>query len=114
MQVALACDGGTLSARVTDRDGNPVSHVSLYVMPEGTPSEAVLREVLECAGVEKGWSAIRKPLPPGKYLVLACDVELDGTAEPIVKLWRARSLAKEVEIGPNAMVQATLEVVAVE
>ena len=114
LQLVLGCDGGSLTARVTDRDGNPVSHVSLYVMAEGTATQAASRDVLERAGVEKGWSAIGKPLSPGKYLVLACDVELDGTAEPIMKLWRARSLAKEVEIGPNAMVQVMLEVTAVE
>jgi hypothetical protein len=30
-------------------------------------------------------------------------------ADDIEKLWRARSSAKEVEIGPGAMVQITLE-----
>jgi hypothetical protein len=51
-----------------------------------------------------------KPLPPGKYLALACDLELDGTAEPILKLWRQRSKAKEVEIGPGETAQITLEI----
>ena len=114
MRLVLACDGGSLTARVTGRDGNPVSHVSLYAMPVGAVSEAELRDGLESADVEKGWSAIGNPLPPGKYAVLACDLELDGTAEPILKLWRARSRAKEVEIGPNATVQVTLELSEVD
>lgn len=110
LRIVLACDAGSLTARVTDRDGNPVSHVHLYVMPEETPSAAALHEVLKQAEVENGWSEIVKPLPPGKYLALACDLEMDGTAEPVLKLWAARSKAKEVEIGPGATVQLTLEI----
>src|ERR1039457_3208990 len=110
LHIALACDGGSLAARVTDRDGNPVSHVNLYVMPEEAGSAAALYEVLRHAEVENGWSGVVKPLPPGKYLALACDLELDGTAEPILKLWRQRSKAKEVEIGPGETAQITLEI----
>jgi len=110
LHLALACDGGSLTARVTDRDGNPVSHVHLYVMPEEAGSAAALSDVLRQADVENGWSEVVKPLPPGKYLVLPCDLELDGTAEPILKLWRARSKAKEVEIAAGETAQVTLEI----
>ena len=80
LHIALACDSGSLTARVTDRDGNPVSHVRLYVMPEDAGSAAELHDVLRHAEVENGWSGVVKPLPPGKYLVVACDLETDGTA----------------------------------
>jgi hypothetical protein len=110
LHIALACDGGSLTARVTDRDGNPVSNVRLYVMPEEAGSAAALQDVLRQAEVENGWSAIVKPLPPGKYLVVACDLELDGTAEPVLKLWRQRSKAKAVAIGPGETTQVTLEI----
>jgi hypothetical protein len=109
LHIALACDGGSLTARVTDRHGNPVSHVNLYVMPQEAGSAAALHDVLRHAEVEKGWSGVVTPLPPGKYLVLACDLETDGTADPILKLWRARSKATEVEIGPGQTAQVTLE-----
>ena len=62
------------------------------------------------ATVEKGWSGMLKSLPPGKYLALACDLEIDDTAEPIRKLWRAHSKAKGVGIGANGMTQINLEV----
>jgi len=114
IHVVLACDGGSLTARVTDSDGNPVSNVNLYVMPADAESEAVLSTSLRTAEVEKGWSRAASPLRPGKYLVLASELSLDGTAEPIRKLWRARSKAKEVEIGPNSTVQVTLEVTGTE
>lgn len=110
LHIVLACDAGSLTARVTDRDGNPVSHVHLYVMPEEAPSAAALHEVLKLADVENGWSEAVKLLPPGKYLALACDLEMDGTAEPVLKLWRARSKATEVEIGAGATVQLTLQI----
>ncbi|MGB9458728.1 MAG: hypothetical protein WCB12_21955 [Bryobacteraceae bacterium] len=110
MRLVLACDGGFLTARVADSEGNPVSHVQLYVMPADTPSEAALSTAIRTGEVEKGWSSMTGPLPPGKYLALASELELDGTAGPIAQLWLARSKAKEVEIGPSAVVQVTLEV----
>ncbi|HEY9140959.1 MAG TPA: hypothetical protein VIN93_08705 [Bryobacteraceae bacterium] len=110
MRLVLACDGGFLTARVADSEGNPVSHVHLYVMPADTPSEAALSTAIRTGEVEKGWSSMTGPLPPGKYLALASELELDGTAGPIAQLWLARSKAKEVEIGPSAVVQVTLEV----
>jgi len=114
MRLVLACDGGFLTARVADSEGNPVSHVHLYVMPADAPSEAALSSSIRSSEVEKGWSGATGPLQPGKYLALASDLELDGTAEPILKLWRARSKAKEVEVGPNATVQVTLEVAGID
>jgi len=114
LHIALACDAGSLTARVTDRDGNAVSHVNLYVMAEDAGSAAALHDELRQADVENGWSGVVKPLPPGKYLVLACDLGLDGTAEPILKLWRQRSKAKEIEIGPGEAAKVTLEVGDIE
>jgi len=113
LHIALACDGASLTTRVTDRDGHPVSHVNLYAMPAAAASAAALQPVLRQAAVEAGLGSFLQPLPPGKYLVLATDLELDGSAEPILKLWRARSLAKEIEIGPHAVLQVTLETVAI-
>lgn len=110
LHIALACDGASLTARVMDRDGNPVSHVNFYVMPEDIGSAAALSEVLRAAEVENGWSGMVQALAPGKYLVLASGLELDGTADPILSLWRARSKAKEIEIGPGDAAQVTLEI----
>ena len=114
LRLVLACDGGFLAARVADSEGNPVSHVSLYVMPADVASEGALSTAIQSTEVENGWGSVAGALPPGKYLALACDLELDGTAEPILRLWRARSKAKEVEIGPNATAQVTLEVAGID
>ena len=112
IRLVLACDGSFLTARVSDSEGNPVSHVQLYVMPSDAPSEAALSRRIHTGEVENGWSGSIGPLPPGKYLVLASELELDGTAEPVIKLWQARSKAIEVEVGPHA--QVTTNLVAVE
>lgn len=111
MRLVLACDGGSLTARVTDHDGNAVSQAHLYLMPAGAASEAAVSDVIRRGDVEKGWSSIRGPIVPGKYLAIACQLELDGTVETLQKLWQARSLAKEVEVGPNAVAQVILELV---
>jgi len=108
LHVAVACDGASLTARVTDGDGNPVSHLKLYLIPADAASPAALQDDLQQAEIENGWSEV-KPLAPGKYLALACDVETDGTAAPIVKLWQARGKAKEIEIGAGQKAQITLE-----
>ncbi len=57
----------------------------------------------------EGLPCVTGPLPPGKYLVLASGGPLDWTAESILRFWNARSKAKEVEIGPNATVQVSVE-----
>ena len=109
LHLAIACDGGSLAARVTDGNGNPVSHLRMYVMPSETPSAAALSGDLMEGDVDNGWSEVVKPLAPGKYLAMACELETDGTAAPIIKLWQARGKAKEVEIGAGQKAQITLE-----
>jgi hypothetical protein len=65
LSLTLACDGGSLTARISDREGNPVSHVHLYVMPREIASAAALNDVLREEEVEKGWGTVAA-LPPGK------------------------------------------------
>jgi hypothetical protein len=114
VRVTAACDGGFLNARVADRDGNAVSHVTLYLFPAETRSAGELSMVIDEAEVEDGWSKTIGPLAPGKYLALACDVELDGTAEPMLRVWRARSKAREIQVVPVAVAQVTLEIAIVD
>jgi hypothetical protein len=114
IRVVLACDGGFLSARVSDGEGNPVSNVRLFLMPEDTPSEAALSSRVRVGEVEKGWSEPVGPLPPGKYLALASELDLDGTAEPVFRLWQVRSKATEVDVAPGATGQITLTVTDTE
>jgi hypothetical protein len=114
LQVTLACDAGTLTAHVADRDGAPVSNVNLYIIPAPLPPAAQLPDILRRASVQQGWSGPVAQLPPGRYLAIACDLELDGTADTMMRLWRAISKGKEVDVGGHAMAQVALEPTTVE
>ncbi|MFN7994427.1 MAG: carboxypeptidase-like regulatory domain-containing protein [Bryobacteraceae bacterium] len=113
LRLVLGCEGGSLTVQVSDGDGHPVAEANLYLLPAGAASDASLSEKLLRAEVQNGWAAITQPIPPGKYLAIACPLDLDGTVEGFQALWRARSRAKEVEIGSNAVARVTLEVIEV-
>jgi hypothetical protein len=114
LEIVIGCDSGSIGARVTDRDGNPVSNIHLYAMPAAADSAAAMAEDLLTGEVDKGWGTVSGVVPPGKYLVLACNVELDGTADPYLKLWQARGRATEVRVGARAAVRVTLEALSIE
>ena len=86
---------------MSNGDGNPVSHVNVYVFSEGADSAAALSSQLRSQEVEKGLSGAIGPLRPGKYLVLASELSLDGTAEPILKLWRPDPRPKRSRSDPT-------------
>jgi len=110
IEIVIGCDGGGLVAKVVDRDGNPVSHVSLYLMAAEADSAAAMAMSLRRTEVSQGVSAPLSGLAPGKYLALATDFDLsqDASADEMDKLWAARSRAQEVQIGPGATVHVTL------
>jgi len=113
LRLVVACDSGRLTAQVSDREGNPVANSHFYLMPEGAASEGAMNSELRGWPVEHGWATSSTPLPPGKYQALACDLETDGTAEAVLKLWRARSKATPVEIRPGGAAQIRIELVDV-
>jgi len=110
VEIVIGCDGGALTAQVVDRDGNPVSHVSLYLMASEADSAAAMAASLRRTEVSQGTSAPLSGLAPGKYLALATDLDLDidPAADEIDRLWSARGRAQEVEIAPGAAVKITL------
>jgi hypothetical protein len=111
VRLVIGCDGGSLTARVMDRDGNPVPQAILYLFDSDVESPGALAESLQRAEVMSGWSTQLTALRPGKYLVLASDLDVSPAAasvDDIEKLWRAKKEAQEVEIGPRGMVQVTI------
>ena len=113
LHLAIACDSGHLAVQVTDHDGHPITHGHLYLFPQAAAAAAAMSLEMRWWEVNNGWGVSDRPLPPGKYLALACDLETDGTAEPVLKLWHARSKATEVEIRPGGAVQIKVEIVDV-
>ena len=109
LRLVLGCDGGSVSARVTDREGHAVSDATLYVMPaEGSPAE--LARSVRVEQVTGGWSGVVGSLRPGRYLALASSLQLDGTAEAVLKLWNRRSQATEVTVTPGGAAQLSVTV----
>ena len=109
LRVLLGHDGGSLAVRVADKDGNPVPDLHVAIIPVETPSEAALPESLIVGDTDQDGNFTQAALPPGKYLILATFMKLDRTVERVSRLWRARSHAKTIEIGPKGSVSVTLE-----
>ena len=114
LRLVLGCDGGAVSAKVTDDNGNPVSHVVLYLVPAGVASEGELSVNMRRANVVNGWSAPLSDVPPGKYLALATELDVDTSADKVEKLWQARGSGQELTVAAAAMVQIELRPVEIE
>jgi len=113
LRIVVAGDGGLFRARVTDSDNNPIPEGTLYLIPGNSASEAELASRLYTAQIEDGRVAIETALPPGRYLALATNLDMDGTAEQVARLWHARSKATAVEVAPGAVSEVTLVFVPV-
>ncbi len=111
VRLVIGCDGGSLTARVTNTDGSPVPHAILYLFDADVESPGALAGSLQRSEVMSGWSAQLTALRPGKYLVLSSDLDVSPTGasvDDIEKLWRAKKDAKEVEIAPGVMAQVAV------
>ena len=109
LKVVVAGDGGTLSANVADKDGNPVQAASVCFLPAeaGTPAE--LETVFLCSTTDAAGSASSGTLPPGKYRVLATAGRVDHSAASVDKLWGGRLNGQEVELAPKGATQISLQ-----
>lgn len=114
LRVTVARDGATITARVADKDGNPLPAISVLLMPTDVKSEAILQKVLVMGETDQLGIYTSHTLAPGKYYAAATAESLDATTESIGKLWRSRIRFKEVELTPGGSAQVTLEVVKIE
>ncbi|HTX35003.1 MAG TPA: carboxypeptidase regulatory-like domain-containing protein [Bryobacteraceae bacterium] len=114
LRVVVARDGGTLTARVTDKDGNPVGDTTVVAMPAAADSEAILAATMLTGKTDQFGAYTSSTLAPGKYYVLAPMTAVDKSPESIARLWRARTAAYEVEVPPNGTGAAMLVPKAIE
>jgi Carboxypeptidase regulatory-like domain len=114
MRVVVGSDGGTIAARVADKDGNPVADIRVLVIPAIMPSEAFLYDMLRGSSTDQLGQYKSVTLAPGKYLVAASNDVIDATPESVNRIWRSRNRFKEVDLAPNGTVQVTLEPVKFE
>jgi hypothetical protein len=108
LRVTLARDGGTVTARVTDKDGNPVANCAVVVMPVTAPSEAVFAAMLKTGRTDQSGVWTSAAMEPGKYLALATNDNIDRSPECISRLWKARNRGEEIEVAANGAPSLTL------
>jgi hypothetical protein len=108
LRVSIARDAAKLSARVADKDGNPLPDIRVVVLPASISSEAMLQAALVSGPTDNLGTYTSQPIAPGKYLVLATDDAIDPTPECIDNLWRSRRKFQEVDLAPNGTAQVTL------
>jgi hypothetical protein len=109
MRILLARDGGTLAAKIADKDGKPVPNARVLVIPATVQSEASLAAAMLIGQTDQNgaWTSAR--LAPGKYYVQTSATPPDKSPESIGTLWSNRHQAKEVDIEPSRNVQITLQ-----
>jgi len=114
LRVVVARDGGYINAQVRDRSGKPVPEPFLFIFPASANSEPALAASLVSGETDRVGRYYSRALPPGRYRVLASTTALDGSADGIGKLLRARPLAKEVEVLPGGIAGIDVLPVAID
>jgi Carboxypeptidase regulatory-like domain len=108
LRVILGRDGGTVGARVADKDGNPVADCTVVMLPATADNEAVFAAAVKVGKTDASGAWTSPTLAPGKYFVLATSETIDRSPETTGKLWKARNRGEEVEIAPNGRASAAL------
>ncbi|MBK9169000.1 MAG: carboxypeptidase regulatory-like domain-containing protein [Bryobacterales bacterium] len=109
LRIVLGLDGGTVAVRAADREGKPAADVHIVLLPDAALTEAALADSLATGLADQMGYWMSGRLAPGKYHVLAVRAPINKSPERIGQLLRSRSRAKEVEVGPKAEVQVTVE-----
>jgi hypothetical protein len=108
LRIVLARNGGTVSARVADKDGNAISDARVLVLPISVASEAALASAIVSGQCDQNGTWTSTMMAPGKYYVLALARPHDNSPESIAKLWGSRTHFKEIELAAKGSVQVTL------
>ena len=108
MQVAIARDGATISARVTNKDGAPVPDVSVLIIPSDVSSPAMLQAAMSTGQTDQTGQYTSHLLAPGKYYVVATESLINPTPDCIDRIWRDRTMYKETTVAPNGTAQVSL------
>jgi len=98
LRITLGRDGGSVSARVADKDGNAVADCNVVILPPESDGEAALAGAMKRGSTNQVGEWQSPTLPPGKYFVLATNDMIDKSPEVIGKLWKARNRGAEIEI----------------
>jgi hypothetical protein len=108
MQVVIARDGATISARVTNKDGAPLPDVSVLMIPADVSSPAMVQAAMSVGATDQTGLYTSHTIAPGKYYVVATESLIDPTAECIERIWRARTRFTETTVAPSGATQVSL------
>jgi hypothetical protein len=98
IRIVMGTDGGQISAKVTDKNGNAIGDSWVHILPDQVVSEAMLAAVFVSGQTDQNGAWTSKSLAPGKYYVLATTGPVDKSPEDINRLWQARVRAQEVTV----------------
>lgn len=108
LKIVLGQDGGSVTAKIADKDGNPVGDQNLILMPQTSASEGQLAASLVFGQTDQRGVYQSGTIPPGKYFALATSMVVDRTPEMIRQLLAMRNRATEIDLAPGASVQVAL------
>jgi hypothetical protein len=77
-------------------------------MPAAASSEAILAASMSSGKTDQNGSWQSGVMAPGKYYAIATNDVIDKSQESIVKLWKARTSATEVELTAHGKASVSL------
>lgn len=110
LRVLLAHDGATLDTTVVDEDGQPLSNMNVYLIPEAAASHVELAETRTMGTTDQDGVFRSGALAPGTYRVVAVEQDLrDYSPSTIETLWNLRRKGYEITLAPSSSNQAAVE-----
>lgn len=110
LRIVLAHDGGTLTARVADKESKPLADQYVILFPATSITEAVLAESVVSGQTDQNGAWTSPMISRGKYYVIASRTPFDRSPETLTALLRGRQKAKEVELDAGRLnVDLTIE-----
>lgn len=108
LRITLAHDGGTVAARIVDKEGKPLADRYVILLPATSITEAVVAETVVSGQTDQTGAWTTPMVAPGKYYAVASVTPFDRSPETVTALLRGRQKAKEVEVGASGRVSVEL------
>lgn len=114
LRIVASQDGGTITCRVTDADGNPLPDRAVVLVPEGvfTPPQLSIR--VQQAHTDSRGLFESATLAPSTYRVLALSRPFRPVPEDLEKLLLALDHAQTVRVFARSNVRANLQIVPLD
>ena len=114
LRIVLARDGGTVTVKIANKDGQPVPDCGVVLLPETANSEAALADGMITGQTDQNGTYTSSLIAPGKYFLLAEVNVPDRSPETIGRLLLARTHAQTAELAPNGQAQVVVTLATTE